>query len=104
MKRTIGVDINASVKRGPRKRTRLNPPLPKDSLTPREIEVCKLLTEGLQLKEVATRLNVSLRTADQHVRNTYQKLGVHRRAQLVTRLAKPNAPAERDSMSPPYQI
>jgi DNA-binding NarL/FixJ family response regulator len=77
---------------------------PKDSLSSREVEVCKLLVEGLQLKQVAIRLNVSINTADCHVRNAYQKLGVHTRAELARYFASPNAPAERDSMSPPHTL
>jgi DNA-binding CsgD family transcriptional regulator len=61
--------------------------LPKDSLSPRETEVCKLLTKGLLLKEVALQLGISIHTAGGHTQNAYVKLRVHNRAGLVTRFA-----------------
>jgi len=62
--------------------------LPKDSLSPREVEVCQLLVEGLALKEVAARCRVSPKTAECHTRNVYKKLGVHSRVELVRRFVK----------------
>jgi len=56
--------------------------LPKCALSPRETDVCKLLLEGMQLKEVAFRLNISIRTAECHSRNAYAKLGIHCRGEL----------------------
>lgn len=56
--------------------------LPKDSLSPRELEVCQLLLEGLLVKEVAGRLDITYRTAETHRRSAYQKLGIHGRAEL----------------------
>jgi DNA-binding CsgD family transcriptional regulator len=94
---TIGFDITGSVKRTPGK-ARLSRAPPKNSLSAREAEVCKLLVEGLRLKEVAIRLNISISTAGHHSRNSYQKLGIHNRAELVRHFAEPNAPAERDTL------
>jgi DNA-binding CsgD family transcriptional regulator len=59
--------------------------LPKDSLSPREMEVCQLLIDGLAVKEVAARCNVSPKTAECHTRNLYKKLGVRSRVELVKR-------------------
>jgi len=61
--------------------------LPKASLSPREAEVCQLLLEGLLVKEVAYRLNISYRTAETHRRSAYQKLGLHNRAGLFKRFS-----------------
>jgi DNA-binding CsgD family transcriptional regulator len=61
--------------------------LPKDSLTPRELEVCRFLVEGLALKEIAYRSNISISTVDHHTRNLYRKLGVHSRVELFRRFA-----------------
>jgi DNA-binding CsgD family transcriptional regulator len=72
--------------------------LPKDSLSPRETEICKLLAEGASLREVALHLRISVHSADYHVRNAYLKLGVHDRSGLVRRLALPNVSAVRDRL------
>jgi len=42
--------------------------LPKDSLSPRETEVGKLLAEGLNLREAALQLKISVGTATSHLR------------------------------------
>jgi two-component system response regulator NreC len=52
-------------------------------LTEREREVLRLLAEGLSVKEVAARLDRSVKTAEAHKYNLMQKLGVHKRAALV---------------------
>ena len=49
-------------------------------LTEREAEVVGLLARGLQTKQVARALGVSLKTADRHVQNAYRKIGVSTRA------------------------
>lgn len=59
--------------------------LSKYPLTPREGDICELLLQGLQVKEVAGRLNISDRTADHHRQNLYSKLGIHSRAELFKR-------------------
>jgi two-component system response regulator NreC len=54
-----------------------------DLLTDREREVFKLLADGLSVKEVATRLDVSVKTADVHKTNLMRKLDLHDRAELI---------------------
>ena len=49
-------------------------------LTEREAEVVGLLARGLQTKQVAGALGISVKTADRHVQNAYRKLGVSTRA------------------------
>ena len=49
-------------------------------LTDREAEVLALLARGLQTKQVARRLGISVKTADHHVQNAYAKIGVSTRA------------------------
>jgi HD-GYP domain-containing protein (c-di-GMP phosphodiesterase class II) len=49
-------------------------------LTEREVEVVRLLTRGLQTKQVAASLGISVKTADRHVQNAYAKIGVSTRA------------------------
>jgi two-component system response regulator NreC len=52
-------------------------------LTDREREVLKLLADGLSVKEVAARLERSVKTAEVHKYNLMRKLCVHDRAGLV---------------------
>jgi DNA-binding CsgD family transcriptional regulator/tetratricopeptide (TPR) repeat protein len=63
--------------RGPRPATRRNPA----GLTPRELEVLQLVSEGLRNAEIAARLVLSERTVDHHVQAILRKLRVRSRAQ-----------------------
>ena len=49
-------------------------------LTEREAEVVSLLARGLQTKQVAAALGISVKTADHHIQNAYRKIGVSTRA------------------------
>jgi DNA-binding CsgD family transcriptional regulator len=49
-------------------------------LSPREVEVLRLVAQGWTDAEVAARLFLSPRTINQHLRNIYNKLGVSTRA------------------------
>ena len=49
-------------------------------LTEREAEVIGMLARGLQTKQVARALGISVKTADHHVQNAYRKIGVSTRA------------------------
>ena len=49
-------------------------------LSAREAEVIALLARGLQTKQVARALGISVKTADRHVQNAYRKIGVSSRA------------------------
>ncbi|MGD9572860.1 MAG: response regulator [Thermoleophilia bacterium] len=55
-------------------------------LTPREVEVLRLVAEGLSNRAIADRLVISEKTAIRHVSNIFMKLDVHNRAE-ATRLA-----------------
>ncbi|MDO5664338.1 MAG: response regulator transcription factor, partial [Bacteroidia bacterium] len=52
-------------------------------LTPREIEIIKLLCKGMSVKEIADKLCVSSRTIDSHKANIMQKLGFHNTVELI---------------------
>jgi DNA-binding NarL/FixJ family response regulator len=52
-------------------------PLSRSVLTPREREVIQLLAEGKTTKEVATTLNLSVKTAETHRTNLMRKLDLH---------------------------
>lgn len=47
---------------------------PEPALTPRELEVLRLLAEGHELRTAASRLNMSLRTFSHHVTTIFSKL------------------------------
>lgn len=65
--------------RGERKR----PATGWDSLTPAEINVVRLVSEGLPNKAIAGRLFVSARTVQTHLSHVYSKLGISSRVQLA---------------------
>jgi HD-GYP domain-containing protein (c-di-GMP phosphodiesterase class II) len=50
------------------------------NLTSREAQVVGLLARGLQTKQIASRLDISPKTADHHIQNAYRKIGVSTRA------------------------
>lgn len=57
------------------------PPIERPAgLTEREAQVVGLLAGGLQTKQVANRLGISVKTADRHIQNAYRKIGVSTRA------------------------
>jgi HD-GYP domain-containing protein (c-di-GMP phosphodiesterase class II) len=49
-------------------------------LTEREASVVGMLARGLQTKEIAGALGISVKTADRHIQNAYRKIGVSTRA------------------------
>ena len=53
------------------------------TLTPREKEILKFLAEGQSVKEIATHLNLSVKTVEAHKFNLMRKLDIHNKAQLV---------------------
>jgi len=53
-------------------------------LSIREIEIIRLIKEGLSSKEIAARLNISIRTAEVHRHNILKKLGLKNTASLIT--------------------
>lgn len=55
----------------------------KDVLTRRERQVVQLLAEGKSTKEVATVLDLSVKTAETHRSNIMSKLGLHSVSELV---------------------
>ncbi|NUR29108.1 MAG: AAA family ATPase [Catenulispora sp.] len=53
-------------------------------LTRRELEIAELVADGLSNKEIATRLVISVRTAEAHVEHILTKLGFASRAKIAT--------------------
>jgi DNA-binding NarL/FixJ family response regulator len=58
---------------------------PIESLTPREMDVLKLAAQGLTNKAIGAQLNVSDRTVQGHLANTFSKLHVTTRTEAVMR-------------------
>ena len=52
-------------------------------LTARQLEVLRLLAEGLDQNEIGERLVISRKTVGAHIENIFVKLGVHSRAGAV---------------------
>jgi len=54
-----------------------------EDLTPREIDVLKLIVEGYTNRQIGEKLVLSVRTVEGHRANIADKLGVHSRVDLV---------------------
>ncbi len=54
-----------------------------ETLTPREIEVLKLIVQGYTNRQIGEELNISFRTAESHRASLSEKLGLHSRVELV---------------------
>jgi len=61
-----------------------------ETLTRREIEVLKLLAEGLFNKEIAYKLSISEKTVKNHVSSIFKKIGVSDRTQAAVYAIKNN--------------
>jgi len=64
---------------------RLPPRPPPTPLSPRKLDVLRLLLEGLPNKTIATRLGLSENTIKVHIAGIYAELNVHNRVQAVMR-------------------
>jgi DNA-binding NarL/FixJ family response regulator len=64
-------------------RARRGAEAPSDPLTPRELEVIKLIAEGLTSEEVGESLAIAKNTADRHGDNILEKLGLRNRVDLT---------------------
>jgi DNA-binding CsgD family transcriptional regulator len=62
--------------------TATHAPMPA-GLTPREVEVLRLVAAGRTNREIASTLTISEKTVEQHLLNLYQKLQVDSRAKAV---------------------
>ena len=64
-------------------------------LTDRELEVVGLVADGLTNKEIATGLGLSVRTAENHVLNVMNKLGLDNRAQVAAWFVRAGSTGDR---------
>ena len=58
---------------------------PNSDLTQREMDVLRLIAQGKSNKEISSELYLALNTVKRHAYNIYNKLGVNRRTQAVSR-------------------
>jgi DNA-binding NarL/FixJ family response regulator len=75
-------ELLARVRRLVRRTTPLAPRVA-SLLTTRELEVLRLLAQGLEQEAIAGKLFISRRTVGTHIENIMRKLGVRNRAQAV---------------------
>ena len=72
---------------------------PFGDLSPRELEILRLIAEGRANKEIARRLTISERTARTHVSNILRKLGLTSRTQAALLAVRENlTPAVPDAL------
>ena len=64
------------------------PPNPDDRLTPHEVRLLKMLSEGHSYQSAGGQLDVSVNTVRNHIRSIYSKLHVHSKSEAVTRALK----------------
>ena len=57
-----------------------------NTLSPREFEVLKLISEGFLYKEIAEKLFISIGTVKQHIHKSYQKLHVNNKVEAINKL------------------
>ncbi len=67
---------------------RLAAPMPSEGagvpLTERELEVLRLVAEGLDTREISLQLEISVHTVRNHLQGCIRKLGVHTRTQAIS--------------------
>jgi LuxR family maltose regulon positive regulatory protein len=61
-----------------------------DPLTPRELEIMRLICKGYSNPEIAGELVVTINTIKKHTSNIYSKLGVRSRTQAISRVQELN--------------
>ncbi|HEY6213686.1 MAG TPA: response regulator transcription factor [Vicinamibacterales bacterium] len=76
-KDTVTRAVNAVINREP------TPAHTGEALTPREVEIVRMVAQGLRNKVIAERLSISEGTVKVHLHNIYEKLNVDGRLELV---------------------
>lgn len=85
IQKLLGIFINEKQQGSPAKQQGLIEPL-----SDRELDVLKLIANGLTNQEIASKLFLSLNTIKVHTRNIYQKLGVNSRTQAIAEAREKN--------------
>ncbi|GAA3754623.1 LuxR family transcriptional regulator [Micromonospora maritima] len=58
-------------------------PGPEQLLTGQQLHIARLVAQGATNREIATRMSLSTRTVDHHLRNVFHRLGVRSRTELA---------------------
>ena len=64
------------------------PQKPDCHLAPHEIRVLELLAQGYSYQAIANRMNISINTIRNYIRDTYDKLHVHSKSEAVSKALK----------------
>ena len=89
---TFAVEDKPALKQAPPVRS-----APDTELTPRQLEVARLIAHDLTNRQIADRLFLSERTVETHITNILNKLGLNSRGQLSRWVAELPEPAVRDA-------
>jgi DNA-binding NarL/FixJ family response regulator len=54
-----------------------------NKLTERQAEIIILIEQGLEYKQIADNLNISVKTVHRHIQNLFEKFGVHSKLELL---------------------
>ncbi|WP_395751526.1 response regulator [Prosthecobacter sp.] len=68
--------------------SKANTPQKDYGLTPRELEILKLLVDGSTIKDAAAQLGIGYYTADEYIRSVYVKLQVRSRGSAIAKAVK----------------
>jgi DNA-binding CsgD family transcriptional regulator len=72
-------------------------------LSPRELQIARLVADGATNRAIGSVLDISLWTVSTHLRRIFAKLGVGSRAEMVARLfGGPHVPATKDRRHGPH--
>lgn len=69
---------------------------PTATLSPRELEIVRMVAKGLPNKTIASVLQISAWTVSSHLRRVFGKLGVTSRTEMVSRLLEEDVFQPRD--------
>ena len=97
LKESAGEELLAAIRQALQGRVYLTPALTRDvmermagspaalepQLTPRQLDVLRLIVKGQRMKEIAANLGLSTRTVETHKYEMMQALGLHSTAELV---------------------
>ncbi len=61
----------------------VSPQVPRHALSPRELQIARLVADGSTNRAIASSLDISLWTVSTHMRRIFAKLGVCSRAEMV---------------------
>jgi len=73
------------------------------SLSPRELEIARMVAKGFPNKTIASVLDISSWTVASHLRRVFSKLGVSSRAAMVARLLEDGSLADLARGSHPWE-